>query len=57
MTPAKLRKIRARLGMTRRELGAATGYSYRAVVAWEQGWRRVPKPLLRMLDSLTGGRR
>ena len=45
--------IRTRLGMTRREFGAALGYSARAVTAWEQGWRpvlpRVEKAALALL--------
>jgi len=39
MTPDELKEARATLGMSRRELAEASGYSYRAIVSYEDGWR------------------
>jgi len=52
ISPYELKDKRSKLSLSRRELADKLGYSYRAVVSWEQGWRPVPKPVERMLSLL-----
>ena len=44
-----LKEIRARLEMTQAEFADSLGISLRALQSYEQGWRPVPKTVIRII--------
>ena len=55
MTPAEVRAIRERLGLTTQQLAAALECTVRAIQQWESGARNVPGPArvaLRLMVTL-----
>jgi DNA-binding transcriptional regulator YiaG len=52
MTPAALRAIRKRLGLTQTGLARQLGVALRTVQSWEYGERRVSEPVARLLATL-----
>lgn len=49
MEAAVFSRLRAAAGLSRKELAAMLGASAKAVESYEQGWRRVPPPVERMV--------
>ncbi len=57
MTPEQLKRIRARMNMTQKQLAGALGVWQETVARWEIGSRRIPEPMTRLLkfiDKITG---
>ncbi len=42
----RMKKIRAKVGMTQAEVAQALGVSIRAIQSYEQGWREVPTHIM-----------
>ena len=55
MTPAELRTILQHLGLTQAGAAAVLGVSERAVRAWADGFRNVPKPAAKLLRLMVDG--
>ena len=45
----KLKEIRARLEMTQVEFADSLGITLRALQSYEQGWRKVPNTVIRLI--------
>ena len=54
MTPKQLKKIRANLKMTQKELAAALGVSKNTVTRWEMGLHPISPLAERVIRGLTG---
>jgi len=52
MTPAELKAIRHRLALNTADFGARVGVSGRAVEKWEQGARKIPRPVEMLINLL-----
>jgi len=52
MTPAELKAIRHRLALNTADFGARVGVSGRAVEKWEQGVRKIPRPVEMLINLL-----
>ena len=52
MTPRELKAIRHRLALNTADFGARVGVSGRAVEKWEQGVRKIPRPVEMLIDLL-----
>ena len=52
MTPAKIRAIRKRLGLTQAQLAGSLGVTPAAVCLWESGKRKPGGPACRLLTAL-----
>jgi len=52
MSAAEFSRIRARLGRSQRELALLLGLSLKAVESYEQGWRKVPAHVEKVLYFL-----
>ncbi len=52
MTASQLKAARLELGLSRADLGWMTGYSYRTIVAYEQGTRPVSKPIAKVVRGM-----
>lgn len=52
MTPAELRAIRKRLGLTQTGLAARIGVHLRSVQKWEGGERAISEPVALLLQTL-----
>ena len=52
MTPAQLKRRRARMGLTQADLAKALGVALTTVGRWEIGQRRIPEMAARLLDCL-----
>lgn len=57
MTPAELRTLRKRLGLTQAALATRVGVGARAVRRWEAGDRKISVPIARLIETLTNGAR
>lgn len=55
MTPAEIKALRTRLGLTQSDFGALTGKAARTVMAYEAGTRRVPKSVQIILKDIARG--
>lgn len=55
MTPQELRTILQHLGLTQAGAAAVLGVSERAVRAWADGFRNVPKPAQKLLRLMMSG--
>lgn len=51
MTPSQIRRLRTRLGDSRKEFAERCGVSFETVVSWEVG-RRTPSPMARKLLAM-----
>ncbi len=49
MESATIKNIRAKLGKTQNEISGLLGVSIKAVHSYEQGWRKIPHHVQRML--------
>lgn len=52
MTPAEIREARRKTGLNTAAFGALLGVSGRTVEGWEQGRRKVPATVVRMLPLI-----
>jgi transcriptional regulator with XRE-family HTH domain len=52
MTPAQLKRIRQKLGLTQSELGAQLGVTQNTVARWETSVRGIPEPTARLIERL-----
>ncbi len=52
MTPAEIKDLRARLGLTQKQLAAKLGVAWRTVQQWESGRRKAPGPAVILLEQL-----
>ena len=53
MTRDELQALRAKLGLTQPELAEKVGVARNTINRWEMGIRRIPEPVVRLLDYLT----
>lgn len=53
MTPADIKALRTRLGMSQAQFGTLIGVSSRAVRYWEAGVKPPSPPAVRLMQSLT----
>ena len=51
MTPAEVREIRKKLGLTQLALAEIVGVSRRTVEHWEAGTRNISKPAARLIKQ------
>lgn len=52
MTPAELKRLRARLGLTQAQLAERLGVDRNTVTRWEMGLRKISEPVSRLLATL-----
>jgi DNA-binding transcriptional regulator YiaG len=52
MTPAELRRIRKRLGLTQRQFSALVGVHLVTVKKWEASMRRIPNTTAKLIRLL-----
>lgn len=52
MTPQEIREARRKTGLNTADFGALLGVSGRTVENWEQGRRKVPATVVRMLPLI-----
>jgi len=52
MTPEQLKRIRARMNMTQKQLAGALGVWQETVARWEIGSRRIPEPTARLIKCI-----
>ena len=55
-TPASIKRLRKRLGLTQVEFAAAVGVTERAVIHWEQGTRGVSPLAQRAIEAVKEAR-
>jgi len=51
-TPAELKQIRHRLNLNTADFGARVGVSGRAIEKYEQGVRKIPRPVEMLIEQL-----
>ena len=52
MTPAQLKRLRATLGLTQKQLAERLGVAHNTVTRWEMGQRTISEPVSRLLATL-----
>jgi DNA-binding transcriptional regulator YiaG len=52
VTPAELKRIRAKLSMTQAALAAELGVRQETVARWEIGTRGIPEPTARLIERI-----
>jgi len=57
MTETDIKRIRAALGLTQRELAERLGVRPNTVTRWEMGLHKIPGPAARLLEVMRAGAR